>query len=61
MLGKALALGEVTTLSDGEIAATPKAAPGSRWNAAGKWCRSVGRPYYPHAMDTVRVFSRTDK
>jgi ribulose-5-phosphate 4-epimerase/fuculose-1-phosphate aldolase len=62
MLGKALALGEVTYLSDGEIAANTKGRAGFTLERGWEnWCRSVGRPYYPHAMDTGPGFSRTDK
>ena len=62
MLGKALALGEITYLSDGEIAASTKGRAGFTLERGWEnWCRSVGRTYYPHAMDTGPGFSRTDK
>jgi HCOMODA/2-hydroxy-3-carboxy-muconic semialdehyde decarboxylase len=62
MLGKALALGEITYLSDGEIAANTKGRAGFTLERGWEnWCRSVSRPYYPHAMDTGPGFSRTDK
>ncbi len=61
MLGKALALGEVTYLSDGEIAANTKGRAGFTLERGWEnWCRSVGRPYYPRVMDTGPSFSRTD-
>ena len=61
MLGKALALGEVTYLSDGEIAANTKGRAGFTLERGWEnWCRSVGRPYYPLAMDMGLGFSRSD-
>ena len=61
MLGKALALGEVTTLSDGEIAANTKGRAGFTLERGWEnWCRSVGRPYYPLAWEMGPGFSRTD-
>lgn len=62
MLGKALALGEVTTLSDGEIAANTKGRAGFTLERGWEnWCRSVGRPYHPLAWEMGPGFSRTDK
>ena len=62
MLGKALALGEVTSLSDGEIAANTKGRAGFTLERGWEnWCREVGRPYYPRVMDTGPGFFRTDK
>jgi len=62
MLGKALALGEVTYLSDGEIAANTKGRAGFTWERGWEnWCREVDRPYRPLAMDSGPGFSRTDK
>jgi HCOMODA/2-hydroxy-3-carboxy-muconic semialdehyde decarboxylase len=61
MLGKALAMGEVTYLSDGEIAANTKGRAGFTLERGWEnWCRSVGRPYYPLAMDMGAGFSRSD-
>jgi ribulose-5-phosphate 4-epimerase/fuculose-1-phosphate aldolase len=62
MLGMALALGEVTALSDGEIAANTGGRAGFTLERGWEnWCRSVGRPYYPHALEMGPGFSRTDK
>ena len=62
MLGKALALGEITYLSDGEISANTKGRAGFTLERGWEnWCRGVGRPYYPQAMDAGPGFSRTDK
>ncbi len=62
MLGKALALGEVTYLSDGEIAANTKGRAGFTLERGWEnWCREVGRPYRPLAMEMGPGFSRTDK
>jgi ribulose-5-phosphate 4-epimerase/fuculose-1-phosphate aldolase len=62
MLGKALAMGEVTYLSDGEIAANTKGRAGFTLERGWEnWCRSVNRPYYPLAWDIGVGFSRSDK
>jgi len=62
MLGKALAMGEVTYLSDGEIAAASKGRAGFTLERGWEnWCRRVDRPYYPLSMDTGPGFSRSDK
>jgi len=62
MLGKAVALGEVTYLSDGEIAANTKGRAGFTLERGWEnWCREVGRPYYPLAWEMGPGFSRTDK
>jgi ribulose-5-phosphate 4-epimerase/fuculose-1-phosphate aldolase len=62
MLGKALAMGEVTYLSDGEIAANTKGRAGFTLERGWEnWCRSVDRPYYPLAWDMGPGFSRSDK
>ena len=61
MLGKALALGEVISLSDGEIAANTKGRAGFTWERGWEnWCREVGRPYRPQTMDMGPGFSRSD-
>ncbi len=61
MLGKALALGEVIYLSDGEIAANIKGRAGFTFERGWEnWCREVGRPYYPLAWEMGPGFSRTD-
>ena len=62
MLGKALAMGEVTYLSDGEIAANTKGRAGFTLERGWEnWCRQVDRPYYPQAWDMGPGFSRSDK
>lgn len=62
ILGKALALGEVTYLSDGEIAANTKGRAGFTLERGWEnWCREVGRPYRPQATDMGPGFSRSDK
>ena len=61
MLGKALAMGEVTYLSDGEIAANTGGRAGFTLERGWEnWCRSVGRPYYPQTWDMGPGFSRSD-
>ena len=61
MLGKALAMGEVTYLSDGEIAASTKGRAGFTLERGWEnWCRSVNRPYYPLTWDMGPGFSRSD-
>lgn len=61
MLGKALAMGEVTYLSEGEIAANTKGRAGFTLERGWEnWCRGVGRPYYPQAWDMGAGFSHTD-
>ena len=62
MLGKALALGEVIYLSDGEIAANIKGRAGFTFERGWEnWCREVGRPYYALAWEMGPGFSRTDR
>jgi len=62
MLCKALAMGEVTYLSDGEIAANIKGRAGFTLERGWEnWCRSVNRPYYPLTWDTGPGFSLSDK
>jgi ribulose-5-phosphate 4-epimerase/fuculose-1-phosphate aldolase len=62
MLGKALSMGEVTYLSDGEIAANTKGRAGFTLERGWEnWCRSVDRPYYPQTWDMGPGFSRSDK
>jgi ribulose-5-phosphate 4-epimerase/fuculose-1-phosphate aldolase len=62
ILGKALAMGEITYLSDGEIAASTKGRAGFTLERGWEnWCRSVNRPYYPQAWDIGPGFSRSDK
>ncbi len=62
MLGKALAMGEVTYLSDGEIAANTRGRAGFTLERGWEnWCRSVNRPYYPLSSDMGPGFSRSDR
>jgi ribulose-5-phosphate 4-epimerase/fuculose-1-phosphate aldolase len=62
MLGKALAMGEVTYLSDGEIAASTKGRAGFTLERGWEnWCRKVERPYHPLAWNMGPGFSRSDK
>jgi ribulose-5-phosphate 4-epimerase/fuculose-1-phosphate aldolase len=62
ILGKAMAMGEVMYLSDGEIAANSKGRAGFTLERGWEnWCRRVNRPYYPLAWDMGPGFSRSDK
>ena len=62
ILYKALVMGEVTYLSDGEIAANTKGRAGFTWERGWEnWCRSVNRTYYSQAWDMGPGFSRSDK
>jgi HCOMODA/2-hydroxy-3-carboxy-muconic semialdehyde decarboxylase len=62
ILGKVMAMGEVTYLSDGEIAANSKSRAGFTLERGWEnWCRRVNRPYYPLAWDMGPGFSRSDK
>ena len=62
MLGKALAMGDVTYLSDGEIATNTRGRAGFTLERGWEnWCRSADRPYYPLAWDIGVGFSRSDK
>jgi len=61
MLIKALSMGEVVYLSDGEIAAITKGRAGFTFERGWEnWCRRVGRPYVPHSWDMGEGFSRAD-
>ena len=56
------ALGEVTYLSDGEIAANTRGRAGFTLERGWEnWCREVDRPYYPLAWEMGPGFSKTDK
>jgi HCOMODA/2-hydroxy-3-carboxy-muconic semialdehyde decarboxylase len=62
MLSKALPMGDVTYLSDGEIAANTRGRAGFTLERGWEnWCRSVDRPYYPLTLDIGPGFSRSDK
>jgi HCOMODA/2-hydroxy-3-carboxy-muconic semialdehyde decarboxylase len=62
MLCQAMSMGEVTTLSDGEIATGTKGRAGFTWERGWEnWCREVDRPYHPQAWDMGPGFSRSDK
>ena len=61
MLIKALSMGSVTYLSDGEIAAITKGRAGFTFERGWEnWCRRVGRPYIPNDRDMGEGFSKTD-
>src|SRR5437763_132062 len=61
MLLKALSMGDVIYLSDGEIAAITKGRAGFTFERGWEnWCRRVGRPYVPRNWDTGEGFSQTD-
>ena len=61
MLIKALLMGEVTYLSDGEIAAITRGRAGFTFERGWEnWCRRVARPYVPHSRKPGEGFSRTD-
>ena len=61
MLIKALSMGEVTYLSDGEIAAITKGRAGFTFERGWEnWCHRVGRPYIPNNWDMGEGFSKTD-
>jgi HCOMODA/2-hydroxy-3-carboxy-muconic semialdehyde decarboxylase len=61
MLIKALSMGEVVYLSDGEIAAITKGRAGFTFERGWEnWCRRVGRPYVPRSWDMGAGFSKTD-
>jgi HCOMODA/2-hydroxy-3-carboxy-muconic semialdehyde decarboxylase len=62
MLGKALAMGEVTYLSEGEVATAAKGRAGFTLERGWEnWCRGVSRPYYPLAWEMGAGYSQTDK
>ena len=62
MLLKALPMGDVVYLSDGEIAAITKARAGFTFERGWEnWCRRVGRPYVPGSWDMGEGFSKTDR
>ena len=55
---KAMSMGEVTYLSDGEITAGRAVFTFERgWE---NWCNRVGRPYISGAWETGTDYSRTD-
>ena len=61
MLIKALSMGEVTYLSDGEIAAITKGRAGFTLERGWEnWCNRVGRPYIPHDPLMGEGFSKSD-
>ena len=61
MLIKALAMGDVTYLSDGEIAAITKGRAGFTFERGWEnWCHRVGRPYVPSSWNMGEGFSKTD-
>ncbi|HTH97558.1 MAG TPA: class II aldolase/adducin family protein [Stellaceae bacterium] len=61
MLVKAQSMGEVTYLSEGEVAANAKGRAGFTLERGWEnFCRGVNRPYYPQAWEMGPGFSRTD-
>lgn len=61
MLIKALSMGEVTYLSEGEIAAVTRGRAGFTFERGWEnWCRNVDRPYVPHSRNMGEGFSKTD-
>ena len=62
MLIKALSMGEVMYLSDGEIEAITKARAGFTLERGWEnWCRAANRPYHPQSWEMGPGFSKTDK
>ena len=61
MLLKALSMGDVTYLSDGEIAAITRGRAGFTFERAWEnWCHRVARPYVARDWNTGEGFSKTD-
>ena len=61
MLLKALRLGEIEYLSDGEVAIIEKGRAGFTFERAWEnWCGRVGRPYVAQSWEMGEGFSRTD-
>jgi HCOMODA/2-hydroxy-3-carboxy-muconic semialdehyde decarboxylase len=61
MLIKALSMGEVTYLSEGEIAAVTRGRAGFTFERGWEnWCRNVDRAYVPHSRNMGEGFSKTD-
>ena len=61
LLLQSLALGEVTYLSDGEVAAVTKGRAGFTFERGWEnWCHRVGRPYIPGEWTAGEGFSRSD-
>jgi ribulose-5-phosphate 4-epimerase/fuculose-1-phosphate aldolase len=59
---RALAMGDVIYLSEGEIAAVTKGRAGFTWERGWEnWCSRVGRPYVQQSWDTGPGFSKTDR
>jgi HCOMODA/2-hydroxy-3-carboxy-muconic semialdehyde decarboxylase len=58
---KAMSMGEVTYLSDGEIAAITAGRAGFTFERGWEnWCNRVGRPYVSGIWETGSGYSRTD-
>jgi HCOMODA/2-hydroxy-3-carboxy-muconic semialdehyde decarboxylase len=58
---KAMALGDVTYLSPGEIAAIERGRAGFTFERGWEnWCHKVDRPYVPGDWDFGEGYSRTD-
>ena len=61
MLIKALQMGEVEYMHDGEVATNTKGRAGFTWERGWEnWCREVNRPYRAQSWDMGPGFSRTD-
>jgi ribulose-5-phosphate 4-epimerase/fuculose-1-phosphate aldolase len=59
---KAMAMGEVTYLSDGEIEAISGGRSGFTLERGWEnWCQRAGRPYVPKAWEMGAGYSRSDK
>lgn len=59
---KAMGMGEVVYLSQGEIDAITTARAGFTWERGWEnWCRRVGRPYARKSWETGPGFSATDR
>jgi len=62
MLIKAISLGAVTYLTEGEIAASSKGRAGFTFERAWEnWCKLVERPYYAQSWEMGPGFSKTDQ
>jgi HCOMODA/2-hydroxy-3-carboxy-muconic semialdehyde decarboxylase len=62
MLIRALAMGEVTYLSDGEIETIRRARSGFTFERGWEnWCNQVARPYVPGAMEMGEGYSKSDR
>ena len=59
---KAMSMGNVTFLSDGEIEAITAGRAGFTFERGWEnWCNRVGRPYVSGVWETGSGYSRTDR